>query len=156
MFSGHPGSTALIEHAIQTPEGVVVRSGSRSWPHYLKETIDKEVEEMLVLGVIEPSSCPWQSYPVVVPKADGEIRLCIDFRHLNEVSNFDAYPMPKIEDLLERLGGAEYLTSLDLTKGYWQIPLREGDREKTAFVTPKGLFHFLKMPYGLHGAAATF
>ena len=93
---------------------------------------------------------------MVVPKPDGSVRLCIDYRRLNEVSKFDAYPMPRIDDLLERLGGAEYLTSLDLTKGYWQIPLRPGDKEKTAFVTPKGLFQFSRMPFGLHGAAATF
>ena len=155
VFSGKPGNTNLVEHAIDT-QPQVVRSGSRNWPRHLRETINKEIEEMLQLGVIEPSSSPWRSYPVVVPKPDGGIRLCIDYCKLNEVSKFDAYPMPKIDDLLERLGGAENLTLSDLTKGYWQVPLRHEDKEKTAFVTPKGLFQFSRMPFGLHGVAATF
>ena len=67
----------------------------------MKETINREVEEMLEMGVIELSRSPWRSYPVVVLKADGKVRLCIDFRKLNEVSKFDAYPMPKLDDLLE-------------------------------------------------------
>ncbi|XP_078240212.1 uncharacterized protein LOC144586237 [Pogona vitticeps] len=156
VFSTKPGHTQMAEHCINTKEGMVVRSGSRNWPFHLKDVINKEVDEMLKLGIIEPSNSPWRSYPVVVPKPDGKVRLCIDFRKLNEVSKFDAYPMPRIEDLLEKLGGAKYLSSLDLTKGYWQIPVRAEDKEKTAFVTPKGLYQFMKMPFGLHGAGATF
>ncbi|XP_078232523.1 cytohesin-interacting protein isoform X1 [Pogona vitticeps] len=138
LFSGVPGETRLIQHEIHTPTGVVTRSGNRTWPYHLREAISKEVEEMLQLGIIEPSRSPWRSYPVMVPKADGKMRLCVDFRQLNEVSKFDAYPMPRVDDLLEKLGGSVYLTSLDLTKGYWQIPLREEDKEKTSFVTPRG------------------
>ncbi|XP_019386367.1 PREDICTED: uncharacterized protein LOC109307103 [Crocodylus porosus] len=93
---------------------------------------------------------------VVVPKPDGSIRLCINYRKLNEIASFDAFPMSQIDDLLERIGQAQFISMLDLTKGYWQIPVAKEDKEKTAFGTPWGLFQFERMPFGLHGAAASF
>lgn len=69
---------------------------------------------------------------------------------------FDAYPMPCIDELLERLGEAQYFTTLDLTRGYWQIPLDTSSKEKTAFATPSGLYQFVRMPFRLHGVLATF
>ncbi|KAF7252000.1 hypothetical protein EYD10_02454 [Varanus komodoensis] len=75
---------------------------------------------------------------------------------VNEVSKFDTYLMPQIDGLLDPLGQAHFLLTPDLTKGYWQIPLMEESKEKTAFATPVGLFQFKYMPFGLHGAAATF
>ncbi|XP_054846354.1 uncharacterized protein K02A2.6-like, partial [Eublepharis macularius] len=106
--------------------------------------------------VIEPSRSAWRSPIVLVPKPDGTTRFCIDYRELNKVAQFDAYPMPRADVLVDHLGSARYLSALDLTKGYWQVPVRPADREKTAFATPRGLFQFKKMPFGLHGAAATF
>ena len=76
---------------------------------------------------------------VLVPKPDGTFRFCNDFRKLNEVSAFDTYPMPRIDELIERLGPAWFISTLDLTKGYWQVPLNQRAREKTAFATPDGL-----------------
>ncbi|CAJ0968166.1 unnamed protein product [Ranitomeya imitator] len=111
---------------------------------------------MLDLGVIEESHSAWSSPIVLIPKPDGSIRFCNDFRKLNAVSKFDAYPMPRVDELIDRLGKARYITTLDLTKGYWQIPLAEAAREKTAFATPEGLFQYVYMPFGLHGAPATF
>ena len=75
---------------------------------------------MLQLGVIEESRSAWSSPIVLVPKPDGTFRFCNDFRRLNEASAFDAYPMPRVDELIERLGPARYLTTLDLTKGYWR------------------------------------
>ncbi|KAF7254299.1 Retrovirus-related Pol polyprotein from transposon opus [Varanus komodoensis] len=80
----------------------------------------------------------------------------MSIQRVNEVSKFDAYPMPRIDGLLDPLGQAHFLSTLDLTKEYWQIPLMEESKEKTAFATPVGLFQFKYMPFGLHGAAATF
>ena len=97
---------------------------------------------MLRLGVIEPANRPWRSYPVVMPKPDGRMRFCIDYHKVNAMSKSDAYPIPKVGDLLDRLGGARYLFIIDLTKGYWRILLRKEDKEKTAFSTPVGLFQF--------------
>lgn len=111
---------------------------------------------MLRLGVIELSQSLWRSHPVMVPKPDGSVWVCINFRKVNEVSWFDAYPMPVVSGILERLGRAQVLSKFDLTKGYWQIPLIPSSREKTAFAAPQGLFQFKWMPFGLHGAVATF
>ncbi|MGH0153042.1 UNVERIFIED_CONTAM: hypothetical protein FKN15_023917, partial [Acipenser sinensis] len=99
---------------------------------------------------------PWSSPIVMIAKRNGTWRFCNDFRQLNNVSKFDAYPMPRVDELIEKLGKEEYLTTLDLTKGYWQIPLTPDSREKTAFATPWGLFQYKVMPFGLHGAPATF
>lgn len=99
---------------------------------------------------------PWRSPPVLVPKPDGSVRFSIDFRRLNTVSIFNAYPMPHIDTLIHRMADAKFLSTLDLTKGYWQIPLDAKAKEKTASATPSGLYHFTRMPFGLHGAAASF
>lgn len=93
---------------------------------------------------------------MLVPKKDGTLRFCIDFRYLNTVSNFDPYPMPRIDDLVERVGRARYITTLDLSKGYWQVALAPDAKEMTAFRTPFGMYQFKVMPFGLQGAPATF
>ncbi|KAA0721290.1 Retrovirus-related Pol polyprotein from transposon 297 [Triplophysa tibetana] len=111
---------------------------------------------MLKLGVIEPSRVPWSSPIVMVPKPDGTLRFCNDFRRLNEVSEFDGYPMPRVDELLDRLGRARFISTLDLTKGYWQVPLSKAVGPKTAFSTPSGYWQYRTLPFGLHGAPATF
>uniref|UniRef100_A0A1X7SFW8 Reverse transcriptase domain-containing protein n=1 Tax=Amphimedon queenslandica TaxID=400682 RepID=A0A1X7SFW8_AMPQE len=116
----------------------------------------KELEEMERDGIIEKSSSEWASPLVIVKKKDGGIRLCVDYRQLNQVTKFDAYPMPRVEELLDTIGDAEFITTLDLAKGYWQVPVNEKDREKTAFTSPRGLYQFKTMPFGLSGAPATF
>ncbi|CAM5155407.1 unnamed protein product, partial [Natator depressus] len=136
--------------------GVVVRETTRPLPRRMREAVEEEVQATLELGVIEPSQSEWRSPVVLVPKPDGSRWFCIDFRRVNAISKFDAYPMPRVDELLDRLGEACYITTLDLTKGYWQIPLDPRSKEKTAFATPSGLYHFTRMPFGLHGALATF
>ena len=84
---------------------------------------------------------------VLVKKKDGSMRFCVDYRHLNELSKSDAYPMPRVDDLIAQLGGAKYVTTLDVTRGYWQVPMEQASKEKTAFVTPYGLFQFRMMPF---------
>ena len=93
---------------------------------------------------------------VVTPKKDGGVRLCIDYRGLNQVADIDDYPMPRTDEILDRVGAAKFISTLDLSRGYWQIPLAQETQPKTAFTTAFGLFEFLVMPFGLHGAPATF
>ncbi len=93
---------------------------------------------------------------MLVPKTDSSVRFCVDYRRVNAVSKFDAYPMPRVDELLDRLGAARFYSTLDLTKGYWQIPLSPLSKEKTAFTTPFGLHQFVTLPFGLFGAPATF
>lgn len=109
---------------------------------------------MQELGVIEPSSSECRSYPVMVPKPDGQTQVCLDFHKVNKVSEFNAHPMPRIQELIDKLGKAAYLLTLD--NGYWQIPLSPESKAYTAFATPVGLFQFVRMPFALHGTAATF
>ncbi|XP_075775856.1 uncharacterized protein LOC142826672 [Pelodiscus sinensis] len=156
VLTAEPGQTTLIHHHIETEPRKTVCERVRPVPRRMWETVRGEVQKMLQWGVVEESFSEWRSPIVLVPKPDGSLRFCIDFRKVNAQSRFDAYPMPRVDELLDRLGGARYLSTLDLTRGYWQIPLTPTSREKTAFSTPFGLYHFTRMPFGLHGAAATF
>ena len=116
----------------------------------------KELAEMEKEGVIEPSMSEWASPMVLVKKKDGSWRMCVDYRRLNSVSRADAYPMPRIDELIDQLGKAQYISTMDLSRGYWQVPVGAVSWDKTAFVTPQGLFQFQVMPFRLHGAPATF
>ena len=111
---------------------------------------------MLDGGVIKTSVSPRASPIVLVPKRDGIVCFCVDYCRLNEVAKFDAYPMPRIKEVFEKIGPANIISTLDLSKGYLQIPMAVDSREMTAFATPFGLFEFLVMPFGLHSALATF
>ena len=93
---------------------------------------------------------------MIIKKKDDTIRLCVDYRRLNVMTQVDAYPMPRIDDILDQVGQARYITTLDLAKGYWQVPVAEEDHPKTAFITPRGLYQFKMMPFGLCRAPATF
>ncbi|KAI2642995.1 Transposon Ty3-I Gag-Pol polyprotein [Labeo rohita] len=151
-----PEATNVIEHDIRTAPGVIVRQRPYRVPEARRQAIEDEISEMLKLGVIEPSRSVWSSPIVMVPKPDGTLRFCNDFRRLNQVSEFDSYPMPRVDKLLERLGRAQFISTLDLTKGYWQVPLMKAAKEKTAFSTPSGHWQYRTLPFGLHGAPATF
>ena len=93
---------------------------------------------------------------VLVKKKDGSLHICVDYRRLNSVSKVDVYPMPRVDALIDHLGRAQYLSTLDLTRGYWQVPVSANAQHKTAFASPFGLFEFKRMPFGLQGAPATF
>ncbi|KAI2644823.1 Transposon Ty3-I Gag-Pol polyprotein [Labeo rohita] len=156
VFSTRPGRTNVIKHDIRTPPGVIVRQRPYRVPEARRHAIEDEIGEMLKLGVIEPSRSAWSSPIVMVPKPDGTLRFCNDFRRLNQVSEFDGYLMPRVDELLERLGRARFISTLDLTKGYWQVPLTKTAKEKTAFSTPSGHWQYRTVPFGLHGAPAMF
>uniref|UniRef100_A0A8C5PLJ4 ribonuclease H n=1 Tax=Leptobrachium leishanense TaxID=445787 RepID=A0A8C5PLJ4_9ANUR len=156
FFSEIPGLTTVVHHDIVVEPGVLINVKPYRIPEARREAVSAEIGKMLALGIIEESHSDWSSPIVLVPKPDGSIRFCNDFRKLNAVSRFDAYPMPRVDELIDQLGTARYITTLDLTKGYWQIPLTNRAREKTAFSTPDGSFQYTRMPFGLHGAPASF
>ncbi|KYO45131.1 hypothetical protein Y1Q_0007420 [Alligator mississippiensis] len=156
VFRKEPGWVQDAIHTIKTPPGAIVREKWRPIPHHLLEAVRKEVSSMLRLGVVRPSRSPWRSPLVPMRKPDGSLRLCIDYRRLNVLAVFNASPMPQVYELIERIGEAQYISTLDLAKGYWQIPVALAHRPKTAFGTPWGLYEFVRMPFGLHEAAATF
>ena len=156
VFSNKPGKTTLYEHRIHTNSSKPVRLPPYRVPHAYRNSIKRELQEMERSGIIEPTCSEWASPIVVVPKRNGELRLCVDYRRLNSVSQVDSYLMPRIDELIDRVGKANFITTLDLTTGYWQIPMADKDKCKTAFVTPFGSFQFTVMPFGLSGAPASF
>ncbi|KAG1936368.1 gag-pol fusion protein [Pimephales promelas] len=156
LFQEKPGCTNLVRHDVILKEATPARQKSYRIPERLVTVLKDELDIMLSMGVIEPSLSEWCSPIVLVPKKDGTLRFCIDFRQLNSLSKVDPYPMPRIDELVERLGRAKYLSTVDLCKGYWQVPLTARAKQLTAFKTPFGLFHFRVMPFGLQGAPATF
>ena len=150
------GRTTLVKHKIDTGDNKPVRQALRRQPlQYLKE-IDRQLDELTNQKVVEPASSPWASNIVVVAKKDGSLRMCVDYRGLNNVTRKDSYPLPRIADCLDELSNATYFSTFDLRSGYFQIAMDEEDKDKTTFLTRRGTFRFLSMPFGLCNAPATF
>ncbi|CAM4600478.1 unnamed protein product, partial [Caretta caretta] len=156
MFSATPGLTEQPYHSIDTGNAHPIRAQLYRVSPQAKTAIEREIQDMLEMGVICPSNSAWESPVVLVPKPDGEIHFCVDFRKLNAVTCPDNYPMPRTDELLEKLGHAQFICTLDLTKGYRQVPLDESTKERSAFITHVGLYEFNVLPFGLQNAPATF
>ena len=151
------GLTSLVEHGIPVVPGT---RPIRQPPHRLgpeKEAeAERQVQELLRKGLIEPASGAWSSPVVLVRKKDQSWRFCVDYRRLNAVTQQDAYPLPRIDESLEALSGSQFFTTLDLLSGYWQVPLDADAQEKSAFATRSGLWKWKVLPFGLTSAPATF
>ena len=151
------GRTGLEKHQIPTGDAKPVRLPPRRAPLHMRETVDQQIQEMLDQGVVEPCSSPWAAPLVIVKKKDGSNRICVDYRALNEVTEKDGHPLPRIEDSLDALAGATVFSTLDMTAGYYQVEVEPADRDKTAFVTGRGHhLRFVTMPFGLCNAPSTF
>ena len=153
---GDRGETDLTQIVIDTGEVSPRRQPVRRVPFAVRQEIASHLDEMQKNSVIEPSKSPWASPVVLVRKKDGSHRFCIDYRALNAVTKQDTYPIPRISDLLDQLGESRFFSTLDLASGFWQIKVHPDSQEKTAFVTPQGLFEFKVMPFGLCNAPAVF
>ena len=124
-------------------------------PHELEELI-KQLDDLLEKGLVEPSCSPYGAPVLFVKKKDGSMRMCIDYRKLNSCTIKNSYPLPRIDDLLDQLHGANVFSSLDLRSGYHQVRIKEGDEYKTAFRTQFGHYQFRVLPFWLCNAPATF
>ena len=117
---------------------------------------DKHLKSMLTHGIIQRFNSPWANPIVLVRKKDGTLRFCVDYQGLNSVTKPVRFPFPRIDDMLDQLGEAQYFTTFDLAAGYWQVRISNASREKTAFVTQQGLFEFRVMLLGLTNAPVVF
>ncbi|KAJ9505128.1 hypothetical protein QJQ45_020265, partial [Haematococcus lacustris] len=121
-----------------------------------QEELKRQIQDYLSKGMIEPSSSPYAAPILFVQKKSGGLRMCIDYRQLNKLTQRDQYPLPRIDDLFDRLSGCSVFSSLDLQAGYHQNRITPKDVPKTAFRTPEGHFQFKVLSFGLTNAPATF
>ena len=147
-----------IEHTIDTGDHKPVRQQMRRFSPWQIQEIQRQVEEMYNLGVIDYCDSEWNTNFVLVKKKTGETRICQDLREVNNITVNDLYPMPRIQDLLDRLKGSAYYSTFDLVSGYHQIKMSRQDWHKTAFIVPGSNVQmaYLRMPFGLKNAPATF
>ena len=157
LFRNCPGRTDVGEHHIPTT-GNPVRVPPRRIPAQYREEVEVQIKDMLDKGIIEESSSPWMAPAVYRTKKTGEVRICVDYRALNKQTVKDAYPLPLVDEVQDRLSGCTIFSALDLQSGYWQLPVHPDDYEKTAFCPGPGLglFQFRCMPFGLTGAPGSF
>lgn len=153
---GELGRTPILQHHIPTGDNPPVSLPPRRIPFNRLKEVDKFITEGLQNDLIQPSTSPWAAPLVLVRKPDGSTRFCVDYRKLNESTANVSWPLPRIDDALSILNGAKYFTTLDLAKGYYQVPVAPADQPKTAFTSHRGLYEFKAMPFGLKGAPATF
>ena len=160
VFSKHKadiGCCNFVEHEIELEEGAVPhREGARRMTPHKSEACRAEIDMLLENDMIEPSKSPWACGVVMAKKKGGQLRFCCDFRYLNAETIKYAYPIPRIDESLSKLGDAKFFTTLDLGSAFWQVPLRKKDREKTGFACELGLYQWKRMPFGLCNATATF
>ena len=145
-----------VEHSIDTGDAKPIKQPMQRVPLAFTGEEEKYLKKMSDCKVIQPSSLEWSSPSVLIRKRDGDIRWCIDFRVVNQVTRKDAYPLPLIEQCLDALAGVVYMSTLDMNSGYWQLLLAMADCCKTAFQMKDGLYEFLRMPFRLCNAPATF
>jgi len=156
VLSDIPGATKLTECKLSVKDNDIIRVKPYPIPHQMQHVIDEEVEKMEQLGIIEPSVSDFRSPIVMVKKGDGTHRFCIDYRRLNAATVFDAEPLPNAETIFGRLAKGTFLSKIDLSKGYWQIPLDPASKKYTAFSTGRKSMQFCYMPFGLSCAPAVF
>lgn len=149
--------TRNVDHKIEVEPG---QEPPCRTPYRLSQTemdeLKKQLDQLLEDGQIRPSVSPYGAPILFVRKKDGSLRMCIDYRGLNKITIKNRYPLPRIDDLLDRLHGAKYFSKLDLMSGYYQVRIDEADVPKTAFRTRYGHYEFMVMPFGLTNAPATF
>ena len=156
VFPDVPVRTTAATHDVDVGDTQPIKQHAFRVSPDKRDLTNQEVKYMLDHDIIRPSTSSWSSPCVLVPKPDGSVRFCTDYRKLNTVTKTDVYPIPRIDDCIDRVGDARYLSKIDLLKGYWCVPLTERGREVSAFVCSAGLFEYNVMPFGMKNAPATF
>ncbi|GFV29614.1 retrovirus-related Pol polyprotein from transposon 412 [Trichonephila clavipes] len=156
MFSNNPGLTNLVEHEIQLVSDQPVRTKPYRMSHRQNEILKNEINRMLKLGIIEVGESDYMSPMILVEIAGKEPRPCIDYRKLNGIIRTEYFPLPNIEERVEKVSAAKFITVFDLSKGYWQIPLSKTAQRYAAFCTSFGTYRPLRMSFGLKNAPYFF
>ncbi|EYC36599.1 hypothetical protein Y032_0877g2818, partial [Ancylostoma ceylanicum] len=151
-----PSQTNLVEHKIETRDAEPIRQKARPIPLATRVELRRILNDLQERRVIEPSKSSWATLIVLVQKKDGTLRLCVDYRNVNQVTRVDSYPLPTIDSILQSLKGKGFFSTLDLSSGYWQISLPEDAKQKSAFTTTEGLYQFCVLPFGLSSSPPVF
>jgi len=154
VLTDQPGLTKLVKFSIDAGSADPIFQRAYSTQAPLRESVDKEIDWLLAQVYIRTSTSPWSSPMVTVKKPDGSARLCVDFRHINEVTRQMPFYMPLVEEVLEGVEKASYITKMDLCKGYYQVEMEASDIKKTAFTCHRGKYKFVRMPFGVKNAPA--
>ncbi len=156
VFSDTPGLTPLVKHSVRLTCSTPLWTPTYTLPLAYHADFRKEIDQLLALGIIEPSTSSWSSSPLPVSKKDGGLRIVVEFRKLNKVTTPEPFTMPSIDFIISQLGEAKFLSKLDLLKGFHQVPLADDSKHLTAFSCLQGKFQYRVMPFGLRNAPATF
>ncbi len=156
LFSDVPTVTNVLEHDIDVGDNRPVKQNAYRINPVKREIMKKETQYLIQHGLAGPSSSPWCSPCLLVPKPDGTSRFCTDYRKVNQLTKSDSFPLPRIDDCVDRIGQAKFVIKLDLLKGYWQVPLTDRASEISAFATPDVFLQYKVLAFGLKNAPATF
>ncbi|XP_065917657.1 uncharacterized protein [Dysidea avara] len=156
LFPDVPSRADVVCHDVDVGNADPIKQHPYRVNPEKRRLLRQEVEYMLKNDLIERSYSAWSSPCILVPKTDKTFRFCTDFRKVNALTKPDSYPLPRIEDCIDRIGYSKYVSKFDMLKGYWQVPLSGRAKEMSAFVTPDGLFQYKVMPFGMRNAPATF
>lgn len=156
LFPDVPSKTDVAFHDVDTGDSRPIKQHPYRVNPVKRELLSAEVKYMMQNEIIECSHSQWSSPCLLVPKPDNTYRFCTDFRKVNTVTKNDSYPIPRMDDCIDRVGNAKFVSKFDLLKGYWQVPLTERAKEVSAFVTPDGFYQYKVMPFGMTNSGATF
>ena len=156
VFASDPGRTDWMQHDVDVGDAEPIKLPPYRVNPQRLGVLQEELKYMLDRGLISPCVSPWSSLVTLQPKSDGTTRFCIDYRRVNSVTKTDTYPLPRLEDCIDRIGSARFISKLDLKKGFWQVPLTERAKEVSCFVVNNETFQCNVMPYGMKNSPATF
>ena len=155
IFPDVPSRTIAADHDVDVGDHESIKQHPYRVNPLKRAHLKKEIEYMLENNIIEPSKSEWSSPCILVPKPDGSFRFVTDFRKVNQCTKTDSYPIPRIDDCIDKIGNAKFVSKFDLLKGYWQVPLTDRAKEISAFCTPDALYQYRVMPFGMKNAPAT-